>query len=84
MDSHKSLAPCLGVSGSDDYRPRCGRQSEYGSNYCGQHIAARIRQLEDALKEACDSLKRLQEEYDPTDTEDGIVDIERLRCRPRP
>ena len=35
--------------------------------------------LRESLNEACDWLKRLQEAYDPTDTEDGIVEIERLR-----
>ena len=42
-------------------------------------LQAENARLRDALNEACDWLKRLQEEYDPTDTEDGIADIERLR-----
>ena len=43
-------------------------------------LADEVERLREALASACDWLKRLQEEYDPTDTEDGVADIERLRA----
>ena len=50
----------------------------YDEGYTAGHNAENAR-LRESLNEACDWLKRLQEAYDPTDTEDGIVEIERLR-----
>lgn len=66
--------------------PFCGRgdclppaSREPTETLFAQSVLAENARLCESLNEALDWLKRLQEAYDPTDTEDGIVEIERLR-----